>query len=73
MNIILKNSLRNIFGKPFRTLLIVISIFACAFCGYLCFDIGKTTQQLLGIDIKWSHNGRIPEYLTLVCGLFYNS
>ena len=46
MNIILKNSLRNIFGKPFRTLLIVISIFACAFCGYLCFDIGKTIEDL---------------------------
>lgn len=39
----------------------------------LGFDIGKTAQQLLGIDIKWSRDGRIPEYLTLVCGLFYNS
>lgn len=39
----------------------------------LGFDIGKTAQQLLGIDIKWSHDGHIPEYLTLVCGLFYMS
>ena len=35
------------------------------------FDIGKTAKDLLGIDIKWSQNGFIPEYLTLVCGIFY--
>ena len=46
MNIILKNSFKNIFGKPFRTLLIVLAIFACSFCGYLCFDIGNTIEDL---------------------------
>ncbi len=46
MRIVLKNSLKNIFGKPFRTLLIFFSIFACCFCGYLCFDIGSTIEQL---------------------------
>ncbi|MBQ9644926.1 MAG: DUF2284 domain-containing protein [Prevotella sp.] len=35
------------------------------------FDIGKTAQQLLGIELKWGTDGRAPEYLTLVCGLFY--
>ena len=35
------------------------------------FDISKTAKDLLGIDIKWSQNGLIPEYLTLVCGIFY--
>ena len=35
------------------------------------FDIGKTAKDLLGIDIKWSQDGLIPEYLTLVCGIFY--
>lgn len=35
------------------------------------FDISKTAKDLLGIDIKWSQNGMIPEYLTLVCGIFY--
>ncbi len=35
------------------------------------FDIGKTAKDLLGIDIKWGQNGLIPEYLTLVCGIFY--
>ena len=36
------------------------------------FDIGKTTKELFGIPLKWSTDGRIPEYLTLVCGLFHN-
>ena len=35
------------------------------------FDMGKTAQQLLGLDIKWSKGDTIPEYLTLVCGIFY--
>lgn len=35
------------------------------------FDISLTAKELLGLDIKWSHDGRIPEYLTLVCGIFY--
>ena len=37
------------------------------------FDVGKTASRLLGLDIKWSHDGRLPEYLTLVCGLFYST
>lgn len=35
------------------------------------FDIGKTANDLLGIEMKWSKKGLIPEYLTLVCGVFY--
>ena len=35
------------------------------------FDISKTAEDLLGLEIKWSQDGRIPEYLTLVCGIFY--
>jgi len=37
------------------------------------FDIGKTTEELLGIKLKWSNDGSLPEYLTLVSGLFTNS
>jgi len=37
------------------------------------FDIGKTTEELLGIKLKWSNDGLLPEYLTLVSGLFTNS
>ena len=35
------------------------------------FDMGKTAKDLLGLEIKWSQEGLIPEYLTLVCGIFY--
>ncbi|MBB4035598.1 putative metal-binding protein [Dysgonomonas hofstadii] len=37
------------------------------------FDIGKTTEELLNIKLKWSNDGFLPEYLTLVSGLFTNS
>lgn len=35
------------------------------------FDISRTAQELLGLEIKWGRDGRLPEYLTLVCGIFY--
>ena len=37
------------------------------------FDMGKTAKELLGLEIKWSKGLLIPEYLTLVCGIFYPS
>lgn len=36
------------------------------------FDISKTASELLGIDVKWSENLVLPEYFTLVSGLFTN-
>lgn len=36
------------------------------------FDIGKTTEQLFSLPLKWSADGHAPEYLVLVCGLFHN-
>lgn len=36
------------------------------------FDIGKTTSELFGIELKWTKDNTIPEYLVLVSGLFYN-
>ena len=38
-------------------------------CG---FDIGKTTSQLLNIELKWGDKEKMPEYLTLVGGVFGN-
>ena len=35
------------------------------------FDMSKTAKDLLGLEIKWSQGELIPEYLTLVCGVFY--
>lgn len=37
------------------------------------FDIGKTTEELLGIELKWSKHGLLPEYMTLVSGIFTNN
>ena len=34
------------------------------------FDIGKTSSELLNIELKWSSNGILPEYFTLVSGFF---
>ena len=34
------------------------------------FDISKTSLELLGIEMKWSIDGILPEYFTLVSGLF---
>ena len=36
------------------------------------FDVGKTAEDLLGVEIKWSHDGLMPEYLLLVYGIFYH-
>jgi len=36
------------------------------------FDIGKTASELLGIELKWSHNGELPDYFMLVSGFFTN-
>ncbi len=34
------------------------------------FDISKTSAELLNIEMKWSLNGVLPEYFTLVSGFF---
>ena len=47
MNIILKNSLKNIFGRPFRTLLVVFSIFVCSLCAMISFDLVSAIRGLL--------------------------
>ena len=36
------------------------------------FDIGKTASELLQVELKWSHDGMLPEYFTLVSGFFSN-
>lgn len=39
-------------------------------CG---FDIGRTTSELFGLELKWGVGGRMPEYLILVCGFFHHA
>ncbi|MCR4792256.1 MAG: ABC transporter permease [Lachnospiraceae bacterium] len=48
MNIILKTTLKNTFGKPFRSLLVIFSIFVCAFAALFCFDLAQTEKGLIG-------------------------
>lgn len=48
MNIILKTTLKNTFGKPFRSLLVIFSIFVCAFAALFCFDLAQTEKGLVG-------------------------
>lgn len=36
------------------------------------FDLGKTASELFGFPLVWGNDGHLPEYLTLICGLFYN-
>ena len=47
MNIVLKNSLKNIFCKPFRTLLVLFAIFMCSLCALLCFDLGSAIERVI--------------------------
>lgn len=37
------------------------------------FDVAKTVSELFEIELKWSADGSLPEYIVLVCGLFYNA
>ena len=48
MNLVLKTSLKNIFGKPFRTILVLFSIFMCAFCAMMCLDFVAGIKDLMG-------------------------
>ena len=48
MNIILKESIKNIFGKPLRTLLVIFSIFVCSICALLSFDLVSSIKDLVG-------------------------
>ena len=36
------------------------------------FDVAKTARQLLDIELLWSKDKKMPEYLTLIFGLFTN-
>ena len=34
------------------------------------FDVSKTTNELLGLELKWGNGNSLPEYTTLVTALF---
>ena len=37
----------------------------------LGFDVSKTASQLLGVEMLWGRDGMMPDYLVLVCAVFY--
>ncbi|MDE5785674.1 MAG: DUF2284 domain-containing protein [Duncaniella sp.] len=37
------------------------------------FDVARTVSELFGFDILWSSDGFLPEYITIVTGLFHNN
>ncbi|MBQ5519527.1 MAG: FtsX-like permease family protein [Clostridiales bacterium] len=39
--------MKNIFGKPLRTLLVVFAIFVCSLCALLCFDLSESITGIL--------------------------
>ena len=47
MNIILKTSLKNIFGKPLRTMMVVFAIFVCSVSAMLSFDMVSSIKSIL--------------------------
>ena len=47
MNIVFKNLLKNVFRKPFRTILVVFAIFVCSLCAMFCFDLGNSITTIL--------------------------
>ncbi len=47
MNIVLKNSLKNIIGKPFRTLLVTFTIFMCCISALISFDMGGIIPRVV--------------------------
>lgn len=32
-------------------------------------NVGKTAEKLLGVEIKWAADGKLPGYFMLVCGI----
>lgn len=47
MFIILKHTLKNIFCKPFRTLLLLFCIAVCSLSAMLCFDMSGTVRNVI--------------------------
>lgn len=37
----------------------------------LGFDLQKVARELFDIELQWGRQGRLPEYLTILGGLFY--
>ncbi|MBO4910117.1 MAG: FtsX-like permease family protein [Lachnospiraceae bacterium] len=76
MRIILNTVIKNTFGKPLRSLLVIFSIFFCALSAMFCFDLAKTEKNLindllssmtgeadLGVNMRICDVSKLPENL----------
>lgn len=52
MNVLLKNALRNTFGKPLRTILVIFTIFVCSISAMLCFDLSGSLKEAILNDLR---------------------
>ncbi len=52
MNILIKTTLRNIIGKPFRSVIVILSIFVCSLTALFCFDMAKTESIFFDVAFK---------------------
>ena len=52
MGVLLKATLRNIFGKPFRSFLVILSIFVCAFVGIFSIDLVQMERTVIENEVK---------------------
>ena len=67
MGLILKTTLKNIFGKPLRSLLVIFSIFVCAFSALFCFDLSSSMKNLMvGLFSEVYGDTDLTAYMTVI-------
>ncbi len=47
MGVILKHTLKNMFSKPFRTIMLLLCILICSFAGMMTFDMSNSVRNVL--------------------------
>ena len=77
MRIMIKHTLKNIFSKPLRTLLLFVCIASCSFSALLCIDMSGSMEylvkNLLTQAKKAYQNGNIDDANTYMLRLLNNN
>ena len=47
MGVVFKHTLKNMFSKPFRTIMLVLCIVICSFAGTMTFDMSNSVRNVL--------------------------
>lgn len=48
MGIVIKHTLKNVFKKPFRSLMVLFCISVCSLAALLCFDMSNSIETMIG-------------------------